>query len=137
MHFSIGPPVGAPDIWDLSFELVDTNGNVRSWFLSMPQSQWQDYWIEAAGGDEGPWLLQGQSPGFDITQVIAIQFDGAAFNGVPPQFPPAPGSTLPAWDWLPFNHLEVTLVPEPASCMLALTGLLGLGFCTWRRRIRA
>ena len=110
VHFSIGPPVGAPQIWDLSFELVDFSGAVKSWFLSMPQMGWQNFWINAAGGTQGAWFLQGQSPGFDITQVVALQFAGAAFNGVLPFPPPPPGTILPAWDWLPFNHLEVTVL---------------------------
>ncbi len=124
VHFSIGPPLGAPHIWDLSLELVDVNGNVKSWFLSMPMAGWQNFWIKAYGGTQGPWMLMGQTPGFDITQVTAIQFDGAAFNGVM-GFPPVPPPGVPAWDWLPFNHLYVT-VPVPATLPLLGIGALVL-----------
>jgi len=135
VHFSIGPPVNAPAIWDLSFELIDSQNRVRSWFLMAPQLGWQNHWITANDtSSQGPWFFQGQTPGFDITQVVAIQFDGAAFNGALPFPPPPPGTTLPAWDWLPFNHLRVAIVPEPSTMGLLAIGLLGI--VTRRRRKR-
>lgn len=136
VHFSIGPPVGSPTIWDLSFELVDDQGRVKSWFLSMPLSGWQNHWINAFGGSQGVWGLQGATPGFDITKVVAIQFDSAALNNT--AFPPPPpGTTLPAWDWMPFNHLSVTIVPVPAALPLMGSGIALLGWFARRRRVKS
>jgi hypothetical protein len=140
-HFSIGVPpkldpftglpvidpfTGLPmaAIWDISFELIDINGNARSWFWPMPPVGWSQQWLMLDNPNpQGPFIFFGQSPGFDITQVIAIRLDEAGMDVL---FPVTP-SGVPAWDWNAWNHLTIT--PEPSSCVLlgmALVGLLGL-----------
>lgn len=130
--FSIGAPAGGPSLWDLSYELVDVFGNVRSWFYGMPIMGWQNFVIvHDLQANQGPWAFQGQTPGFDITQVVSIQFDAAAWNGVM-GFPAPPlGVTVGTWDWVGFDHLIVVPVPVPAAVWLfgSALGLLG-----WMRR---
>ncbi len=118
IHFSLGPPPlpGAGSaIWDTSLELIDVNGNVRAWFQSMPQAGWVTHWIVANDPNPQPPYTPFFDIGpFDITQVVAIRLDSAA--GVVAFPPPPPGSAGPfLWDWMPWNHLSVTLLPQPVD----------------------
>ena len=107
-HFSVGvpgEPGGEPIIWDVSFELIDVNGNSRGWFLPEPPIGWHDYWImlDMPTPQEG-WEFF-ESPGFDITQVETIRLDEAG-NAV--DFPaPPPGADADIWDWNAWNHLRI------------------------------
>jgi hypothetical protein len=147
IDFSIGPPPPGPmgpppgmnnNIWDLSFELVDDQGRVRSWFLSNPQTGWANHTIlPNVLANQGPWFYQGETAGFDITKVLLLQFDSAVLNNpLWPMPPPPPGVVATAWDWAPFDHLEVRFIPEPSAFSLLALGLLSLGMIGRRRRCR-
>jgi hypothetical protein len=130
-HFSIGVPpdsFGQPAIWDVSFELIDNMGRTRGWFWPMPSVGWSTQWLDLDNPvPQGPFSVFGETPGFDITNVVAIRLDEA---GMFATFPPQPGSST-LWDWNAWNSLAI--VPEPNSISLAAFGFVALAAYGWRR----
>ena len=135
-HFSIGVPAdpgtGLPAIWDISFELIDNLGRTRAWFWPMPAAGWSTQWIDlSTAAPQAPFSIFGETPGFDIMNVVAIRLDEA---GMFVTFPPQPGSST-LWDWNAWNSLQI--IPEPSSFLLAGFGFVALLAYGWRRRRRA
>jgi len=111
-------------------ELIDVNGNARGWFLPMPAGLWGNFQIVAnQAGPQGPFIHFFQTPGFDITQVVALRLDEAG-NSVTLANPLGPNGLLV---WNAWNHLDVNplAIPEPA---LAGAGLLAVTLLALRRR---
>jgi hypothetical protein len=114
IYFSVYPPV--PNIWDVSVELFDVNGFSRGWFITGPANVWASLCLNTNLGAQGPFNAYFSQPGFDITQVTTIRFNeswmGNMFMG-PPN--PIDGTILP---WNSWNHIEVTICPEPGGFLL-------------------
>lgn len=129
LHFSIFAPVG---VWDISLELIDIAGNSRGWFLSNPlHDVWQKFWLKAGlvGDQQGFRFFE--TPGFDITQVVAVRLNESGISSMPFVLPP-PGSAISGIPWNAWNHLKVT-IPVPGSLYLLLAGL-GATLLAGRRR---
>jgi hypothetical protein len=136
IDFTIYPP---PGVWDVSLELIDASGNSRGWFQSMQAHSWTAGSIRPdVAGLQAPFNFFFESPGFDITQVVAIRLDEAGVGGPVFTIPPPPGAPTTLGAWNAWDSLIVRpLVPEPHAVAIWL--LLGACFglvAGWRRRHR-
>ncbi|HCZ15699.1 MAG TPA: hypothetical protein DHV85_14155 [Candidatus Accumulibacter sp.] len=126
IHFSVYPP---PGVWDLSLELIDSNGRSRGWFRFGPANVWDTFWISPNLGLQNPFSFYWSDPLFDITQVVAVRFDESGMVSQP--FPINPTGAGPAWN--AWNSLRIE-VPEPTTLALMGLSLAVLGGATRRRR---
>jgi hypothetical protein len=131
IDFTLYPP---PGIWDVSLELIDSNGFSRGWFDSGPANFWGAAWVRpdlaSAQGFDFFW----NDPGFDITQVVAIRLDEAGMGG--PVFPAPPVGAPPIPGWNAWDSLQVKPVPEPAAITLLAISVAAAGFTGLRGRRR-
>ncbi len=129
MKFTINPP---PGIWDVSFELIDTEGDARGWFGMPGTNAWQTQQINFdVAGPQGLFTFFSEDPGFDIDSVVQFRFNESAQGGASASFPvdPALGTVTPwnSWD-------SVLVVPVPGTALILILGIAGLSVLTRRTR---
>ncbi len=115
IHFSILPV----DVWDVSLELIDVNGNSRGWFIYGPAPFWANAWIDPSiQAVQPPFTNYFGDPGFDISQVVTIRLDESWMgNSLSTDVDPTTGEFNP---WNAWDHLRVEPIPPRPICDITL-----------------
>ncbi len=108
IHFSILPV----DVWDVSLELIDVNGNSRGWFIFGPAPFWANAWIDPSiSAAQPPFTNSFEVGPFDITKVVAIRLDESWMGDtLSTDIDPTTGQFNP---WNAWDHLRVEPIPRP------------------------
>jgi len=103
-HFSVNAP---EDIWDVSLELIDENGNARSWFRpDDTDGEWREFWIdldEPAPQESFPRFIQDAN--FDLSRVERLRLDEGTAEWTVEV--PTPGTDERIGPWNAWNHLTI------------------------------
>ena len=115
IHFSILPV----DVWDVSLELIDVNGNSRGWFIYGPAPFWDNAWIDPSiPAVQPPFTNFFQDLGFDITKVVTIRLDESWMgNSLSTDVDPTTDNFNP---WNAWDHLRVEPIPPRPICDISL-----------------